>query len=339
MRADRLVSLLLLLQTRERQTAAQLAQALEVSQRTVYRDIEALLVAGVPLYAESGAGGGYRLVQGYRTRLTGLTRQEAQAISLAGLPGPAADLGLGAVAARAQLKVAAALPPELAEHARVVGERVHLDTSTWYRAPDDLPHLTTIAEATWSQRVVEIRYRRWHEPREVSRSVAPLGLVLKSGAWYLVGSAGGRVSTFRVGEVLEASLTDTSFERPAGFDLASHWRASVAAFERRQQLQGEATLVVSERGYGRLIDQSSQAVASAASETALPARLRGRPGWRRVVVPIESIDHATSFILGLGIDVEVLTPAALRSRVAADVRRLAERYGERTGASPGGPGG
>lgn len=323
MRADRLLTLLLLLQSTGRMTAGELAAHLEVSERTVYRDVDALLAAGVPLYAESGPGGGYRLVQGYRTRLTGMTRHEAQALTLAGLPGPAADLGLGSVAASAQLKLVAALPPDLAAHARRVSSRFHLDTATWYRTPDEAPHLTTIAEATWSERLVEMRYRRWREPREVERVVAPLGLVLKSGAWYVVALVGERISTFRVSEVRSARLGDR-FDRPVGFDLARHWQTAVAGFERRQQFQGEAVVLASPRGHELLTQHSSQVVASAASTTATPV---DEPAdWLRVVLPIETVEHAALELLRFGAEIEVIEPAALRDRIAEIAKTLVDRY-------------
>src|SRR5690625_4836774 len=155
MRASRLVSLVLLLQNRGRMTAAELAAALEVSERTVYRDAEALSGAGVPLYADRGAGGGYRLVDGYRTRLTGLTGGEAEAVALAGLPDAAAEVGWGAEMAAAELKLLAALPEELAERADRVRSRFHLDAPGWWRAPEDTPHLSAVAAAVWEQRTVD----------------------------------------------------------------------------------------------------------------------------------------------------------------------------------------
>src|SRR5688500_17869396 len=187
MRASRLVQLLLLLQARGRTTAAVLASELEVSERTIHRDVDALSAAGVPIYAERGPHGGVQLVEGYRTRLTGMTAEEAEAIFLSGAAGPAAELGLGTVMTAARLKVLAALPAELRARASRLVERFHLDASGWFRANEEVPQLAPLAEAVWESRPVQIAYRRGDE--EVERALEPLGLVLKAGIWYLVATS------------------------------------------------------------------------------------------------------------------------------------------------------
>src|SRR5881409_1906848 len=189
MRASRLVSLLLLLQARGGMTASDLAHELEVSVRTIHRDVEALGAAGVPIYAERGPAGGIRLVDGYRTRLTGMTSEEAQALFLSGLPGPAAQLGLGTVVAAAQLKVMAALPPELRSRASRLVQRFHLDPAGWFQASESVPHLATLATAVWDGRAVAIAYRRGDEI--VERVIGPLGIVLKGGIWYVIAAVDG----------------------------------------------------------------------------------------------------------------------------------------------------
>src|SRR5215469_7948357 len=176
MRASRLLSLLLLLQTRGRMTAQELASELEVSVRTIYRDVEALSTAGVPLYGDAGHAGGYQLLGGYRTRLTGFTPAEAEALFLSGLPGPAAELGLGSVLAAATLKLRAALPASLRENADRLSERFYLDAPGWYTQSADVPPLPTVAPAVWDRQVNEIRYPRWKEPAGVIRKIEPYGL-------------------------------------------------------------------------------------------------------------------------------------------------------------------
>ena len=159
MRASRLLTILMTLQVRGQVTARALAAECEVTQRTIYRDIDALSAAGVPVYAERGSEGGYRLLDGYKTRVNGLTSQEAEALFLGGLPGPAAELGLGSVMAAAQLKLLTALPAELRRSAETLRARFHLDAPGWFNRADEVPHLPQIAEAVWSQRPIEIGYR------------------------------------------------------------------------------------------------------------------------------------------------------------------------------------
>jgi predicted DNA-binding transcriptional regulator YafY len=324
MRASRLVSILLLLQTRGRLTAQELADTLEVSVRTIYRDMESLHAAGIPLYGDAGHGGGYQLLNGYRTRLTGLTAGEAETLALAGLPAAAAELGLGTAAAAAQLKLRAALPPELQERAARIQERFHLDAPGWYYDGDAPPLLAAVADAVWNQRRIEVRYRRWAPPTDVTRTLDPHGVVLKAGNWYLVARCGDRFRTYRVSQILGLADAGESFERAAGFDLPAYWAASVSDFRSRLQ-QGEATIRLSPAGRERMRELMSSAVIEAAERTAGTADERG---WVTAVVPIESADHALADFLRLGADVEVLSPAALRCRVRQAVRSLGELYRE-----------
>ncbi|PRX99062.1 helix-turn-helix transcriptional regulator [Allonocardiopsis opalescens] len=322
MRAGRLLSILMLLQARGGMTARQLAEELGVSLRTVYRDVEALSEAGVPVYADRGPAGGYRLVDGYRTRLTGMTSDEAESLFLTGMPGPAAELGLGGVLAGAERKLMAALPAELRERAGRVRERFHLDPTGWFRAADEVPHLAAVAGAVWEQREVEIRYERWKRPREVVRRVRPLGIVLKAGAWYLLALTGGEVRTYRVSKVLTAHVLDERFERPPGFDLAAAWSAWAARFE-AGVLVGEAELRISPRGLMMLGFHFGERIAAAAQANAGPP---DADGWVRTVIPTENINVAHHDMLRLGEDAEVLGPPELRERMAATARAYAARY-------------
>jgi predicted DNA-binding transcriptional regulator YafY len=251
MRASRLVSLLLLLQTRGRMTAQQLADELEVSVRTIYRDVEALHEAGVPLYGDAGPAGGYQLLAGYRTRLTGLNSDEAEAMFLAALPGPAAELGLGSVMAAAQLKLKAALPAELADRTGRIQQRFHLDAPSWYDDGDTSPFLPAVAEAVWNQVKVRVLYRRWTVPTDVERTLAPYGIVLKSGKWYVVAECDGRVNTYRVNQILELLTLPETFERPEDFDLPAYWRSQVTDF-RSRLVTGDAHIRLSVAGRRRL---------------------------------------------------------------------------------------
>lgn len=307
MKAGRLVSMLLLLQTRGRMTAAQLAEELEVSVRTVYRDVESLSAAGVPLYGDAGHAGGYRLLDGYRTRLTGLTADEAEALFLAGAPGPAAELGLGSVLAAAQLKVRAALPAELRDHADRVSGRFHLDAPGWYAEAEEVPYLPAVADAVWNNRVLNIVYRRWRTPTDVERRLEPYGLVLKAGRWYVVAGPGPR--TFRVDQILQLAECDEEFVRPDDFDLAAYWAAYQRDFHERLY-QGEAVV--------RLAPGVTLARAVDVRED--------RDGWTLATVPVESVDRALGEFLRMGADVEVMEPLELRARMAETVAVLAARY-------------
>ncbi|WP_433455006.1 helix-turn-helix transcriptional regulator [Streptomyces sp. CA-142005] len=322
MRASRLLSALLLLQTRGRMTARQLADELEVSVRTVYRDMESLSAAGVPLYGDSGHDGGYRLLDGFRTRLTGLTRDEAQALSLAGLPGPAADLGLGTVLATAQLKLAAALPEELRDRTGEIRQRFHLDPSGWYAESDPTPHLAAVTDAVWRQRRIRVRYRRWTAPQEVTRSLDPYGLVLKSGRWYLVAARPEGVRTYRVSQILRTQVLEDRFERPHDFDLAAHWRTYLADFDARR-LRGEAVVRLTPTVLTKLPDLMEPAVARAAQDS---AGSPGPDGRVQVVMPIESAEHAVGMLLRLGAEAEVVAPAGLRALMTQTINALADTY-------------
>ncbi|KOU15417.1 helix-turn-helix transcriptional regulator [Streptomyces sp. WM6349] len=320
MRADRLLSLLLLLQNRGRTTAPELAAELEVSVRTVYRDIDALGASGVPVLADRGPAGGYRLADGYPTRLTGLTDTQAGSLFLAGAPGPAQDLGLGADLAAAQLKLQAALPTQLAGRARQIQDRFHLDATAWFRDADPVPHLARIAQAVWDQRVLHAHYRRWRG--EVRRELHPLGLVLKGGIWYLVaGVEEDAVRTYRVARFLTVDTAEEGFERPAGFELAVYWQESTRRLDAALHRQ-TAQLRLSPRGRMLLPMQFGAAGTRALADAGPP----DADGWVRVDVAVESEAVAVGDLLRLGTEAEVLGPPELRRALAETVRALAERY-------------
>lgn len=303
---------MLLLQVRGRLTADQLAEELEVSVRTVYRDVQALQEAGIPVIGQGGPAGGYELMDGYRSRLTGLTVDEAEALSLAGLPGPAAQLGRGAQAEGVQLKLQAALPERLRDRAEHVRSRFLLDSQPWYRAEAEVPHLGEVAAAVWAQRRIRLHYRRWRHPEEVRRVVDPYGLVMKAGTWYLVAAApGGAPRTYRIDRIGRATALDEPAERPPAFDLAGFWWAHLADFT-----SGLHTLTARIRitpvGWVRLA-----VVLPAAVSAVRGPPVQAADGWMTLTLPIESIDHAHDALLGLGAQVQVLDPLALRAQIAA----------------------
>lgn len=319
MRAARLISLVLLLQSRETMTAGELARELEVSERTVYRDVLALGAAGVPVYADRGRAGGYRLLGGYRTRLTGLSRAEADALFLSGLPGPVDEMGLAEPVAAARLKVLAALPPPLRDAARRSGQRFHLDIPGWFGAADPPPLLSDLATAVWQDRVVELRYRR---DREVTRTVQPYGLVLKGGVWYLVGRVGDDHRTYRVDRVTGVEVTATGFDRDDGFDLAAFWSARVTEFV-QAMLPERITVRLSPAGLRALRYVTEP---PAAQEALAGAGDPDGQGWVVTRLPVESLDVGYTMLLRFGPEVEVLDPPALRARLADAAGRLAALY-------------
>lgn len=322
MRASRLLSVLLLLQNRGRLTAEELADALEVSVRTVYRDIEALSAAGVPVFAERGRTGGYRLLGGYRTKLTGLNADEAQALALAGVPAAAAELGLGTVLAAAQLKLLAALPDELASRAGRLAERFFLDIPGWFRGVESPPRLAELAQAVWENRRVAVRYRRW-DNSEVRRTLDPLGLILKAGNWYLAARCAGTDRTYRVSRIAELWDCGEVFTRPADFDLAEYWRQWGRQFERR--LYPRVALVrLSPLGRDLVPFYLGAVGARTLAETG------GEPdedGWSTVELPVESGAPALGELLRFGPELQVLAPAELRAQVAEAVARMGRWYG------------
>lgn len=300
MRASRLVELLLLLQGRREATAPALATELEVSVRTIYRDVAALQAAGVPLWTEAGPAGGIRLLDGWTGRLDGITLDEAGALFLAG--------------SVAQASVLSTLPRELSARAGRIRERLHVDAPDWFTAEEPVPHLGVVAEAVWTGRRLDLRYV------DKERRVDPLGLVVKAGRWYLVAAHRTRPRTYRVGRITAATVLDERAERPDGFDLPSWWGASSAEFDAAIR-RSRVTVRVSARGLRWL-----------ARAVTLPGPVEGgepgADGWYTVTVPVESDEVAAHQLLSLGPDVEVLAPANVRRAVAEAGAATAARNAE-----------
>jgi len=321
MRASRLINMLLLLQTRGQMTAAELAAELEVSERTIHRDLDALSGAGIPVFAARGLHGGISLVEGYRTRLTGMTGDEAEAIFLSGAPGPAAELGLGTVMAAARLKVLAALPPELRSRASRLVERFHLDVTGWFRQGEEAPLLGALSEAVWESRSIDVVYDKLDG--RIERRLHPLGLVLKAGVWYVVAEAEGQVRTYRAARVRQATVLAERFQRPAVFDLAAFWAESTAAYERELPTI-EVTLRVDPAALGALADMAGAEAVRAADVLTPPEA--DPDGWETLRLHMDWPSDSAGRLLSLGPSVEVLEPADLRTQVADLAHRLAQRY-------------
>lgn len=313
MRASRLLSILILLQIRTRLTADALAEEFGVSVRTIYRDIDELSASGVPVFADRGPGGGFQLVDGYRTKLTGLARDEADAVLMIGLPKLAHDLGMGQAATRARDKLLAALPQEMTTGAGRLGMRFHLDPVDWYREAEGTPFLPALAEAVLDDRQVRLSYESWTGLREWQ--VAPLGLVLKSGTWYVVVQGRGRsgderMMTFRVANIRAFELLEDEFKRPKGFDLARHWAQSLSRFEETLRPH-RADLLINAEGCKRLAETGAYAAAAVRA-----AGAADKHGWRQVSLPYENPDQAARLLLSLGPNFKVLEPAELKAALA-----------------------
>jgi predicted DNA-binding transcriptional regulator YafY len=320
MRASRLLSILILLQARGRLTAETLAEEFGVSVRTIYRDIDDLSAARIPIYGDRGPGGGFQLLDGYRTHLTGLATDEAQALFMIGLPGPAAALGLGPATTRAGRKLLASLPPALGEDARRIHLRFHLDPIGWYQDTEPVDSLPELTRAVLDQRRITMKYESWTRTREWRAE--PLGLVLKAGGWYLVAQCGKSARVFKVSKILALVSEKATFERPPGFDLARFWSEELVRFESRLRPH-HASLRASPTGLERLSRLGTYA--AQATKAAAPT---DPDGWVRLLLPIESVEDGALALLGLGPEIEVLEPRALRERV----RGLAEQVLRRNDA-------
>ena len=318
MRASRLLSILILLQLRGRLTASGLAAEFEVSERTIYRDIDALSAAGVPVYGDRGPGGGFQLLGGYRTQLTGLSAREAEAMAMIGLPGPASELGIGAATSAAHNKLIAALPSDSGALADRMATRFHLDAVDWFRGAEALPHLPAIARAVLDQHTLSMRYDSWQGARDWS--VEPLGLVLKAGIWYLAAHSGDKVRIYRIANLTDLKVSDAQFDRPVDFHLARWWQAEQARFE-GELFATRATLRASPDGCKRLAALSPRgAEAVAVAGAPMPG------GWREMTMMVEDSDHGARDMLALGAEIEVIAPASFRRRVAALAAQIAARH-------------
>ncbi len=320
MRAERLVSIVLLLQTRGRMTALDLAQRLGVSERTIYRDMGALSLAGIPVFAERGPGGGCGLVEGYRTNLTGMTEAEVRTLLLASAPGPLADLGLGGAQDAALLKLLAALPATQRATAERMRERVYLDAASWGHSGEVEPHLNALHGAVWNERRVRLTYRKSSGDR-VQRVVDPLGLVAKASVWYLVAAQQERTRVYKVSRVLELVVLEEPCVRPEGFDLARYWTESSTRFK-ASWASYTATL--------RASPQLAAALPQIYGDSAYALLERAGPpdaeGWVTLTMVFDGMDSALSRMVSFGAWAEVLDPPELRARVIALAHELVAFY-------------
>jgi predicted DNA-binding transcriptional regulator YafY len=318
MRADRLLSIVLLLQTHGQLTSRTLAERLEVSERTIHRDMEALSVSGIPVVAERGSTGGWSLLGEYRTNLTGLNEAEIQSLFVTQPPKLLDDLQLKKASEGALLKLLAALPVMYRQGAERARRRIHIDTSGWSRPEEAVPLLPVLQEAIWSERKLRFTYQRGPGCGEVEREVDPLGLVAKGSAWYLVARVGEDVRSYRISRMSSATVMDQSCAIPADFELGAFWEQSTKTFKANlpknvAQFRVAPEVVPRLRFAGRFarVDDKVE---------------RDLDGWLRVSVGFDVEEMACEYALSFGSKLEVLEPRSLREKVIAAAQEVLEFY-------------
>jgi predicted DNA-binding transcriptional regulator YafY len=320
MRADRLLSILLLLQSRGKMTALELSERLEVSERTIYRDMEALSIAGVPVYGEPGPEGGYALVESYRTDLTGLTEKELRALFMLSVPAPLDELGMSEELRAALLKLSAALPDAHRQEQERIGRCFHLDSNWWRQAEEQVPHLQTIHQAVLQNRKLHVKYRPLFTT-VMERLVAPYGLVAKAGIWYLVSERKGAMHVRRVSSYTDVYMAEESFERPADFDLVAFWEAWSSSYERFLSIF-TATVRVAPSFLPELPRHFGQSIHAKLAEAGKP----DPEGWIRLELQFDSFETARARLIGFGRGVEILEPEALRCSVIDFAQQIVSLY-------------
>ncbi len=312
--AGRLLSILLRLQQGP-VSAGKLAEQCEVSQRTIYRDVDQLSHAGIPVYCERGLTGGVHLDKAWSNRSFGLSRSEIEALLAAKDPDLLCDLGLNLPLSDAQRKLVLALPAGQKEAESDRTGRILIDPVPWYRRRDHPKFLKLVATAVWDRRQLAFRYGSWTE--QVERVVDPLGLVLKGAVWYLVAGCEGSIRTYRIGQIAGALLTGHQSCQKDGFDLAEHWKLSVERFEDGLKV-GTADVLLSPEGLRRLDRMGSHVVSAAHATRGCPDKDR----WITATIPIESIEHATIEIIALGRHCRVLSPPELKSALKLELQAM-----------------
>jgi predicted DNA-binding transcriptional regulator YafY len=321
MRADRLLSILMLLQDRGRLTAQELANELEVSERTIYRDMVALSTAGVPVYAERGPGGGCSLIDSYRTNLTGLTRDEVRALFMLSVPAPLADLGVDQDLKTALLKLSAALPEVFRPEGIRVRQRIHLDSTPWFHQEVQVPHMHTIQGALWQDRKLNLTYRLAFDAH-VEHIVEPYGLVAKTNTWHLIFSRAGVIFVRKLTDVLDAKLTQDRFDYPPDFDLVKFWTDWCRKYEDNQP-QFTALVRLKQNLVHMLQHFKDPLITDITGEDKLDG-----DGWYIMTLHFETFEAARKRLLNFGGAAEALEPQALRSSIqdfAAQIQTVYNR--------------
>src|SRR6266571_3186086 len=321
MRADRLLSVLLLLQVHRRLTARELAKRLEVSERTIHRDMEALSAAGFPVFAERGSGGGWMLVEGYKTNLPGLNKDEIQALFVTKPLRLLADLGLDKASDAALIKLSAALPSSHRAGAEQARQRIYIDVSGWNRSEESARFLPVLQEAVWQERRLQFTYQRGGGCEAVERLVDPLGLVAKGSVWYMVAAVDGDVRSYRASRIEDARLSEDACVRPKGFDLADYWEKSAVSFKANLP-QYQAKVRVAPDVFPRLRYAGRFARVERADKP-------DAEGWVPVSLRFDVEEMACEYVLSFGPRIEVLAPESLRDKVLNMAHSVIAFYAEK----------
>lgn len=312
MRADRLLSIMLILQAQGKTTTSALAETLEVSRRTILRDIEALSIAGVPVHADAGHGGGVYLDEHYRVSLTGLKEAEVRALFVSTRPGPLGDIGLGVAAEATLLKLFAALPSLHRQEAERIQQRIHLDPAWWWHKGATLPFMEILKAAVFGDYCVQVRYERG-DGSVSERILEPYSLVAKASVWYLIARRDGELRTYRVSRFSAVELLDTHFERDEAFDLAQYWHIHSSEFVANMP-SFAFTL--------RLPAARLQFLNWYASER-FTIRETNADGTQLVIdLRLSSLEEARMLVLGLGAEAEIIEPDILREAVFLQAQQI-----------------
>ncbi|MFT9846645.1 helix-turn-helix transcriptional regulator [Aneurinibacillus sp. REN35] len=317
MRADRLISILLLLQNRGKLTTRELAQELEVTGRTIHRDMEALSAAGIPVVAERGKLGGWRLLEQYRTNVTGLKANEIKSLFISPSPQLLADLGLAKDWNEARQKILAAIPSSTQGHSQDIWNRIHIDTTTWKQSPEKIESFTLLQQAIWDERKLQITYERT-DGEVIDRVVNPLGLVAKGSVWYLIASSDEEIRNYRASRIKSVFLTEDSFSRPDDFNLAQYWNNSTQKFIKNLpsyevDVEISPSIVQRIRFTGRFVQLLK--MDSPLEDGWIPANLR-----------FDTEQEAKEYILGFGDQIRIIRPDALKQTIYDMAKRVVNFY-------------
>ncbi|PWA07628.1 YafY family transcriptional regulator [Pueribacillus theae] len=318
MRGDRLVSILLLLQTHGRMTAKELAEKLEVSERTIYRDMDALSGAGIPVFADRGKNGGWSLLEGYRTTLTGLKEAEIRALFVPSSEQLIDDLGLTHSSEEARNKLIASLPSIYRENAKDMWNRIHIDTSTWRGRKEKIASFEVLKDAIWKKNKLKINYQR-ADGNMLNRIVNPLGLVAKGSRWYFIASKdNGDIRNYRASRIQSAVAMDDTFERPENFNLAQHWKSSTEAFLENLP-KCEVCVEVAPSILPRL-------TFTGRFVQIVEIGTKGQGDWIPVKLSFDTEEEALGYILGFADQIRVVKPEELHDKIVKMAKSVVASY-------------